>query len=77
MIQKKKTEKRIEINKKEIKVNLEKLQKDVSQAYETMKKILPEAILKDQEVKSFGNASHIILPKEYIGKKITIIVKRK
>ena len=73
---KRKNPKRIEINKKEIKINLEKLQQDVEKAYDTMRKILPEAILKNQEVKPFGNASHIIFPKEYINKKVTVIVKK-
>ncbi|MEK6895640.1 MAG: DUF2080 family transposase-associated protein [Nanoarchaeota archaeon] len=73
---KKKTNKRIEITKKEIKINLEKLHKDVEKAYDTMRKILPEAILKNQEVRPFGNAAHIILPKEYINKKVTVIVKK-
>lgn len=40
-----------------------------------MKKVLPEAI-NNKEIKSFGNASHITLPKEYAGKKATIIIKR-
>ena len=67
---------RFEINKKEIKINLENLQKDGEKAYNTMRKILPEAIIKNQEVKPFGNASHIILPKEYNNKKVTIIIKK-
>lgn len=75
MVRKKKNNKRVELSSKEIKVNLEQLQKDVKKAYETMKKVLPESI-KDAEIKKFGNASHIILPKEYAGKKATVIVKR-
>ncbi len=73
---KKKAPKRIEFSKKEIKINLEKLQDDVERAYDTMRKILPEAILKNQQVRPFGNAAHIILPKEYINKKVTVIVKK-
>ena len=72
----KKNEKRIKMNSKEIKVNLEQLQKDVKKAYETMKKVIPDAI-KNVEIKKFGNASHIILSKEYAGKKATVIVKNK
>lgn len=72
---KKKAEKRIELNSKELRINLEKLKHDVKDAYESMKKILPEAI-KDAEIKRFGNASHIILPKEYAGKRATVIVKK-
>ncbi len=72
---KKRQPNRIDISSKEIKVNLEQLQKDVKKAYESMRKILPAAI-KDCEIKKFGNASHIILPKEYAGKKATVLVKK-
>jgi putative transposon-encoded protein len=71
----KKSVRRIEISSKELKVNLEKLQEDVKKAYETMRKVLPSAI-KDAEVKKFGNASHIVLPKEYTGKKATVLIKK-
>lgn len=74
-IKKKKNTKRLELNSKEIKLNLEKLQDDVKGAYDTMRKLLPESII-NKEIKRFGNASHIILPKEYAGKKATIIVKK-
>lgn len=74
---KKKTDKakRIELSSKEIRVNLEMLQKDVKRAYDTMKNVLPEAIT-DREIKPFGNASHIILPKKYAGKKAIVIIKK-
>ena len=72
---KKKSDKRIEVSSKELKVNLEKLQQDVKKAYESMKKVLPSAI-KDAEVKKFGNASHIVLPKEYVGKRATVLIKK-
>ncbi len=65
----------IEINNKEIKIDLERLQEDVKNAYKSMQKILPEAVLIDREIKPFGNASHIILPKEYAKKKATVIIK--
>jgi len=71
---KRKKDKRIEINSKELRVNLEKLQGDVKNAYKTMKKLLPESIT-EKEVKPFGNASHIILPKEYAHKKATVIIR--
>jgi len=71
----KKNIKRVELSSKEIKINLEKLQEDVKNAYNTMKKILPESIT-DKEIKPFGNASHIILPKEYAYKKATVIIKK-
>ena len=72
---KEKKDKRVELSSKEIKVNLERLQEDVKRAYNSMKKILPESI-SDREIKPFGNASHIILPKEYAYKKATVIIKK-
>ncbi len=72
---KKKQAKRVELSSKELRINLEKLREDVKSAYETMTKVLPEAI-KDAEVRTFGNASHIILPKEYAGKRAMVIIKR-
>ena len=71
----KKKDKRIEVSSKEIRVNLEKLQEDVKRAYDTMKKVLPESIT-NKEIKPFGNASHIILPKEYANKKAIVIIKK-
>ena len=71
----KKKVKRVEINSKEFKVNLEQLQKDVSRAYDSMKKMVPHAV-KNVEVKPFGNASHIILPKEFAGKKAVVFIKK-
>lgn len=67
--------KRVELSSKELKVNLEQLQKDVKKAYGSMMKLIPESI-KDAEIKRFGNASHIILPKEYAGKRATVILKK-
>ena len=75
MDKKKKEPKRIQLNSKELKVNLERLQKDVKNAYESMKKVLPEAI-KDVEIKKFGNAAHITVPKKYAGKKAMVIIKK-
>lgn len=72
---KKKSDKRVELSSKEFKVNLEKLNEDVQRAYESMMKLVPESI-KDAEIKPFGNASHIILPKEFAGKKAKVIIKR-
>ena len=67
--------KRIEISKKELKVNLEQLQKDVVKAYDSMKMMVPHAV-KNVEVKPFGNAAHIILPREFAGKKAVVFIKR-
>ena len=36
---------------------------------------VPEEIL-DREIKPFGNASHIILPKEFANKKAKVIIKK-
>jgi len=71
---KKKENKRIELNSKELRINLEKLREDLKKVYGTMKKIIPESVT-DKEIKIFGNASHIILPKKYAGKKATIIIR--
>ena len=69
-----KDKKRFAINKKELIVDFEGIQKDIKKAYESVKKAIPSAI-KNVEVKKFGNASHIMLPKEYIGKKATIFIR--
>ena len=66
---------RFELSPKEMKINLEQLQKDVKKAYDSMMKVVPESV-KDVDIKSFGNASHIILPKEFSGKKATVIIKK-
>ncbi len=71
----KKDQRIITLTKEELNINLNKLQEDVKKAYGTMKELLPEAIV-DKEIKPFGNASHIILPKEYANKKATIIIKK-
>jgi len=66
--------KRIVLNSKELRINLEKLQEDVKNAYVTMRKLLPESV-SEREIKPFGNASHIILPKEHANKKATVIIR--
>ena len=67
---------RVKVNSKEFKVNLDQLQKDVRKAYESMTRMIPQAV-KNVEVKPFGNASHIILPKEYAGKKASVFINKK
>ena len=64
---------RVDVSSKEIRINLEQLQKDVKNVYENMRKLVPETIT-NQEIKPFGNSSHIILPKEYANKKATVII---
>lgn len=66
--------------KKELKVvevNLEETRKKLSdfiKAFDTASKLMPNVI--DTEIKPFGNSSHIILPKEYAGKKAKVIIKK-
>lgn len=36
---------------------------------------IPQEVL-EKEIKTFGNASHIILPKEYADKKAIVIIKK-
>ena len=67
--------KRIELSRKEIRVNLEKLEQDLKRAYSSLKRVIPEAIT-DKKIKPFGNASHIILSKEHSGKKAIVIIKK-
>jgi len=67
--------KRIELNAKEFKINFEKLQSDVKQAYESMRKLVPDSIT-EREIKPFGNAAHIILPKEYAHRMAKVIIKK-
>ena len=67
-------QKRFELNSKELRINLSQLQKDAKKAYNSMMKVIPESI-KDVEIKKFGNASHIILPKNYSGKRATVIIR--
>ena len=74
-MKKSKKDKRIELNSKELRINLEKLQDDVKKVYNTMKKLVPESIT-EKKIKPFGNASHIILPKEYANKKATVIIRK-
>ncbi len=65
--------KRVDISSKELRVNLEQLQKDVSRAYSSMKKMMPRAV-KNLKIKKFGNAAHVILPKKFSGKRATVFI---
>jgi len=63
-----------ELNKKE-KDQISELVKCIIAIKKSMRTLgIPEEIL-EKEVKPFGNASHIILPKEYTNKKARIIIK--
>ena len=74
-MKKRKSKKRIELSSKELRVNLEQLQKDVAKAYDSMRMMVPHAV-KNVEVKPFGSAAHIILPKEFAGKRAVVFIKR-
>jgi len=71
-----KEQKRFELNSRELRIDLDRLQEDVKKAYRSMMKVVPESI-RDAEIKRFGNASHIILPKNYSGKRATVIIRGK
>ena len=53
--------------------NLNESMKIIEENMKTLN--IPEEIL-DREIKPFGNASHIILPKEYSNKQAKIIIKK-
>ena len=55
---------------------LENLKENMKFMEENMKTLnIPEKIL-EKEIKPFGNASHIILPKEFANKKAKVIIKK-
>lgn len=54
---------------------IEMLSKNIESVKNLVKSLgVPEEILV-REVKSFGNGSHVILPKEHLNKKVKIIVE--
>ena len=64
-----------ELNRKE-KEKINELVKSMITINSLMKTLnIPEEIL-EKEIKPFGNASHIILPKEYTNKKARVIIGR-
>ena len=71
----KKEIKRIELTPKQVQANIDKLTKGVMETYNIMQTLIPQVIIQ-KEIKNFGNASHIILPKEYAKKKAIIIIKK-
>ncbi|HLC57203.1 MAG TPA: DUF2080 family transposase-associated protein [Candidatus Nanoarchaeia archaeon] len=55
---------------------LASLERNLKGIVENMKKLgIPEEVI-EKEIKPFGNASHIILPKEYENKKAKVIISR-
>ncbi len=67
---------RVEINSVQINNNLKKLEQGIEIITKAMKLLdIPEEVL-ERETKPFGNASHIILPKEYSNKIVKIIIKK-
>ncbi|OGJ17895.1 hypothetical protein A3K73_07780 [Candidatus Pacearchaeota archaeon RBG_13_36_9] len=64
-----------ELSRKE-KDQVNELVKSIIAIKKSMKSLgIPEEIL-EKEVKPFGNASHIILPKEYTRKKARVILSK-
>lgn len=54
----------------------DKIKKLIEDIDEEMAKLnIPEEVL-DRDIKAFGNASHIILPEKYKGKKAQVIIKK-
>lgn len=54
----------------------EKIKKLIEELNQEMKELsIPEQVI-EREIKPFGNASHIILPKEFEKKKAIIIIKK-
>ena len=56
--------------------NTDKLKKLMEDINEEMRNFnVPEELL-ERDIKPFGNASHIILPKEFANKKAKVIIKK-
>lgn len=68
---------KIEINGKiDLNKLTESLVENLKNIQTTMKELdVPEEVL-ERDIKQFGNASHIILPKEYANKKAKVIIKK-
>jgi len=66
----------VRLTPKEIQDKIAELQEGIKETYEVLRTLLPEAII-EGEAKDFGNSSHIILPKEYAGKKAIVLIKEK
>jgi putative transposon-encoded protein len=61
---------------KEGRKEINELAKKITEINKLMKLLnVPQDIL-EKEIKPFGNASHIILPKEYKSKTAKVIIKR-
>ena len=72
----KKEQKKVELSPEQIKANFTKLTEGLKGIQDVMKIFnIPEEVL-DREIKPFGNASHIILPEKYKGKKAKVIIKK-
>jgi len=53
---------------------LQSLEKNIRNINQLIKSFgVPEKVL-EREVKTFGNGSHVILPKEHLNKRVRIIV---
>ena len=63
-------------NSKSDQKKIKDLIKSIQMINDLMKSLnIPQGVL-EKEVKPFGNASHIILPKEYTNKKAKVIIKK-
>ncbi len=72
----KKEQKKVELSPEQIRTNFTKLTEGIKEIQEVMKILdVPEEVL-DRDIKPFGNASHIILPEKYKGKKAKVIIKK-
>jgi putative transposon-encoded protein len=61
---------------KQNKRGLDELAKRITEINKIMGMLnVPEEII-EKEIKPFGNASHIILPKKYKSRKVKVIIKR-
>ena len=57
-------------------MRLDNVQRLLKELDKEMKKLgIPKEVL-EKEIKPFGNASHVVLPKKYSKKKAKIIIKR-
>ena len=57
--------------------NMEDIQRfltELSKNLDLLSSLMPNVV--DTEVKTFGNSGHIVLPKEYVGRKAKVIIKK-
>ena len=64
---------KVKLTPEQIKKNIRKVISNIREVEEIVK-LFPN--IKEREIKTFGNASHIVLPKEYTNKKAIVIIKK-